>query len=165
MSLIAIVFWCKNTFCCLALKRPGGRRFTPQCKIYVTEVYRTFCFYQEHIRTGFEFYPARGLLLAESAPTVGRGKTFWAVNWIFLRKQLQPRNWKSKNRSQGRKWTITPRAINGSLTKIGVVWQNSDFLAQNQILGQKKTIHFCTLTMFWPRLGKYVLRKKLPLPK
>ena len=31
---------------------------------------------------------AQGLLLADGAPTVGRGKTFWAVNRIFLRKLL-----------------------------------------------------------------------------
>ena len=31
---------------------------------------------------------ALGLLLADGAPTVGRGKTFWRVNRIFLRKQL-----------------------------------------------------------------------------
>ena len=39
------------------------------------------------------YYPARalralGLLLADSAPTVGGRKTFWAVSRIFLRKQL-----------------------------------------------------------------------------
>ena len=38
-------------------------------------------------------YPARalralGLLLADGAPTVGGGKTFWADSRIFLRKQL-----------------------------------------------------------------------------
>ena len=31
---------------------------------------------------------AQGLLLAGGAPTVGRGKTFWQVSRIFLRKQL-----------------------------------------------------------------------------
>ena len=31
---------------------------------------------------------ALGLLLADGAPTVGRGKTFWHVSRIFLRKQL-----------------------------------------------------------------------------
>ena len=31
---------------------------------------------------------ALGLLLADGAPTVGGGKTFWAVSRIFLRKQL-----------------------------------------------------------------------------
>ena len=39
------------------------------------------------------FYQARalralGLLLADGTPTVGGGKTFWAVSQIFLRKQL-----------------------------------------------------------------------------
>ena len=29
-----------------------------------------------------------GLLLADGAPTVGRGKTFWQVNRIFLQKLL-----------------------------------------------------------------------------
>ena len=32
--------------------------------------------------------PALGLLLADGAPTVGGGKTFWRVSQIFLRKQL-----------------------------------------------------------------------------
>ena len=41
----------------------------------------------------FDIFPARalralGLLLADGAPTVGGGKTFWAVSRIFLRKQL-----------------------------------------------------------------------------
>ena len=31
-----------------------------------------------------------------------------------------------------------PRAKNGSLTKIGVVWQKSDFLAKNRDFGPKK---------------------------
>ena len=31
---------------------------------------------------------ALGLILADGAPTVGGGKTFWAVSRIFLRKQL-----------------------------------------------------------------------------
>ena len=31
---------------------------------------------------------ALGLLLADGTPTVGGGKTFWAVSRIFLRKQL-----------------------------------------------------------------------------
>ena len=40
-----------------------------------------------------DYYQARalralGLLLADGTPTVGGGKTFWAVSQIFLRKQL-----------------------------------------------------------------------------
>ena len=42
---------------------------------------------------GITFYQARalralGLLLAGGTPTVGGGKTFWAVSQFFLRKQL-----------------------------------------------------------------------------
>ena len=53
---------------------------------------------QQHWPTNTFIKPARarracplralGLLLADGAPTVGKGKTFWAVNRIFLRKQL-----------------------------------------------------------------------------
>merc|ERR1711867_73451 len=48
------------------------------------------------------------------------------------------RNGKSKNRFQGGKLTVMSRAKNGSSTKIGVVWQKSDFLAKNQNFGPKK---------------------------
>ena len=47
---------------------------------------------------------------------------------------------KSENRSQGRKWTVTPRATNRPFTKIGVVWQKLDFWLKTEILGQKKAI-------------------------
>ena len=60
---------------------------------------------------------------------------------------------------------VMPRAKNGSLTKIGVVWQKLDFWAKTEILGPKKGTHFFTLTMFWPRPEKVVQRKKVPLPK
>ena len=48
---------------------------------------------KEPLIDSLAFYPARalralGLLLAGGAPTVGGGKTFWAVSRIFLRKQL-----------------------------------------------------------------------------
>ena len=71
----------------------------------------------------------------------------------------------TENCSQGGKSTVMPRAKNGSLTKIGVVWQKSDFWTKNQNFGQKKGTHFLTLTMFWPRPEKVVQRKKVPLPK
>ena len=61
-----------------------------------------------------------------------------------------------------------PRAKNGLLTKIGVVWQKLDFLAKdqdfvpkNQEFVPKKRNHFLGFTMFRPRLGKVVQRKKL----
>ena len=61
-----------------------------------------WCHDVRRVRTGIlmmtithnhQFYPARalralGLLLADGAPIVGGGKTFWAVSRIFLRKQL-----------------------------------------------------------------------------
>ena len=55
------------------------------------------------------------------------------------------------------------RAV-GPLTKIGVVWQKLDFGPQTKILGPKKN-KFLMETMFWPRPGKIVQRKKLPFPK
>ena len=57
---------------------------------------------------------------------------------ICLPKSIKIQNGKSKNRSQGGKWTVTPRATNGSLTKIGVVWQKLDFWTKNRDFGPKK---------------------------
>ena len=51
------------------------------------------------------------------------------------------------------------RAKNGSLTKIGVAWQKLDFWTKNRDFGPKKSVHFFTLTMFWPRPEKVVQRK------
>merc|ERR1711884_765696 len=95
----------------------------------------------------------------------GKGEDFLTGQPDFLWKQLQLRNGKSKNRSQGGKLTVMVRAKIGSSTKIGVVWQKSDFWTKNRNFGPKKRSHFCTLTMFWPRLEKVVQRKKVPLPK
>ena len=41
-------------------------------------------------------------------------------------------NEKSKNRSQGAKWTVSPRATNAPLTKFEVVWQRNRFLGNKQ---------------------------------
>ena len=41
-------------------------------------------------------------------------------------------------RREGRKLTVMPRAKNGSSTKIGVVWQKSDFWTKNRNIGPKK---------------------------
>ena len=51
---------------------------------------------------------------------------------------------------QGGKLTVMPRSKNGALTKIGVVWQKSDFWTKSEILGSKKGTHFWGFTMFWP---------------
>ena len=36
------------------------------------------------------------------------------------------------------------------------------FLAKNQDFGPKKSVHICTLTMFWPRPEKSCSKKKGP---
>ena len=59
---------------------------------------------------------------------------------------------RNRNRSQGGKLTVMPRAKNGL------------FGPKPEILGPKKT-HFLIETMFRPRPEKVVQRKKLPLPK
>jgi hypothetical protein len=53
----------------------------------------------------------------------------------------------------------------GHQRKLGWYGKNWIFGPKTEILGQKKGGHFCTLTMFWPRLKKVVQRKKGPLPK
>ena len=39
------------------------------------------------------------------------------------------------------------------------------FWPKTKISGPKKSVHLCTLTMFWPPPEKVVQRKKLPFPK
>ena len=59
-----------------------------------------------------------GLLLADGAPKLGWGKTFWRVGRVFfLRKRPFLGNIKLKNRSEGAKSTILPRATNGPKSK------------------------------------------------
>ena len=79
--------------------------------------------------------------------------------------RLRNEKFKIENSLQGRKLTVMVMAKNGSLTKIGVVWQKSYFWTKNRNFGPKKESHFLTLTMFWPRPEKVVQRKKVPLPK
>ena len=68
-------------------------------------------------------------------PQWGGGRLFEPSTGFFYENCC---NGKSKNWSQGGKLTVTPRATKGSLTKIGVVWQKSDFLAKNRDFGPKK---------------------------
>ena len=79
---------------------------------------------------------ALGLLLADSAPTVGRGKTFWHVDRVF-----------SLHNSETKSKKIDPKVGNepsrqglqtGRLTKIGVVLQKLDSWIKNRDLGPKK---------------------------
>ena len=51
---------------------------------------------------------AQGLLLADCAPTVGWGKTFWRVGRFGFNSET-----KIKNRSEGAKTTVSMRATNG----------------------------------------------------
>ena len=101
---------------------------------------------------------ALGLLLADSALTVGWGKTFWCVGRFFAKIGVT-RKRKSKNWSQGAKWTLSPRLQTS-------VWQNresyskkKDFQAENQVFGPKRAILLTNFrcffmerkTNFWPK--------------
>ena len=73
---------------------------------------------------------ALGLLLYSQIHS-GKGEDFLTGQPDFFTETAVTPERKVKNRSQGRKLTVMVRAKNGSLTKIGVVWQKSDFLAKN----------------------------------
>ena len=45
---------------------------------------------------------------------------------------------------EGYKWAI----------KFGILWQKTEFRADNRVFGPKTNIHFLVQTMFWPRPGK-----------
>ena len=101
-----------------------------------------------------QIFPARalralGLLLEDGALTVGRGKTFWRVNrfFFFYENSCNSGTESQKFVPKVEKWTVFPRATNGLLTKIGVVWQKLDVSAKNRDFGPKKT-HFLLDTMF-----------------
>ena len=64
---------------------------------------------------------AQGLLLADGAPTVGWGKTFWPIGRVFLQKGPFLGNKKLKNQSEGAKLTVSARSTNGPLTKSRVL--------------------------------------------
>ena len=64
---------------------------------------------------------ALGLLLADGTPTGGRGEDFLSRQPdFFTETAVTPER------------EVMVRAKNGSLTKIGVIWQKSDFWAKNQ---------------------------------
>ena len=100
-------------------------------------------------------------------PTVEGGKTFWALSQNFFTETAVNSGTESrKNRSQGGKLTVMPRAKNGSSTKSwGRMAKNRIFWPKTKFWAQKKGGHFWWLTMFWPRPEKVVQRKKVPLPK
>merc|ERR1711867_105286 len=69
-------------------------------------------------------------------------------------------NGKSKNRFQGGKLTVMSRAKNGSSTKIGVVWQKSDFWAKNRNFGPKKRHTLLGIHHVLATTGKSCSKKK-----
>ena len=66
---------------------------------------------------------------------------------------------------QGGKLTVMPRAKNGLLTKIEVVWKKSDFWTKNRIFGPKKRGPLLRANHVLATTKKVVQRKKVPLPK
>ena len=74
-------------------------------------------------------------------PHSGKGGDFLTGQLNFFTETAVTPERKVENRSQGGKLTVMVRAKNGSSTKIGVVWQKSDFWTKNQNFGPKKN-HF-----------------------
>ena len=66
---------------------------------------------------------------------VGEGRLFGASANFFYK---IGRNSEMKNWSQCAKWSASPRATNGPLTKFGVPGQKTDFRAKSGFLAQKK---------------------------
>merc|ERR1711867_78686 len=69
-------------------------------------------------------------------------------------------NGKSKNGFQGGKLTVMPRAKNGSSTKIGVIWQKSDFWTKNRNFGPKKEVPLFNSNHVLATTGKSCSKKK-----
>ena len=61
---------------------------------------------------------------------------------------------------QGGKFTVRPRAKNGSSTKIGVVWQKLDFWAKNQNFGPKIRESLLVIHHVLATTGKSCSKKK-----
>ena len=61
----------------------------------------------------------------------------------------------------GGKLTVMPRAKNGSSTKIGVIWQKSDFWAKNQNFGPKKRESLLVTHHVLATTGKICSKKKV----
>ena len=78
-----------------------------------------------------------------------------------LRKLLYLRNGKSENGFQGGKLTVMPRAKNVSSTKIGVVWQKSDFWTKNRNFGPKKRRSLLGIHHVLAMIGKSCSKKKV----
>ena len=108
-------------------------------------------------------YPARAVT-GRQCPHRGMGEDFF-VRWrFFLRRRPLL---ETKNRYQGAKWTVSLRATNKPLTKFGVQWQKTDFLAENQVFGPKKgniVLHLLSIKIlgsFWDGMWSFGMDPKL----
>ena len=103
---------------------------------------------------------ALGLLLADGTPTVGGRKTFWRVSRIFFTETaVTPER---KVEKSFPRWEINShaKAKNGSLTKIGVIWQKSDFWTKNRNFGPKKRESLFSPNHVLATTGKSCSKKK-----
>ena len=93
-------------------------------------------------------------LRAESARAVGGGRLF-DISTGFFTKTAITRERKVDKSLQGGKWRVSPKATNGRLTKIGVVWQKMDFWPKTEILDPMDSNHVLATT------GKSCSKKKV----
>ena len=76
--------------------------------------------------------------MADGVPTVGWGKTFCHVGGSPSQKWPELRNKKSKNRSEGAKSTVSPRATNAINENWGLIAKKRIFEPKSENLGPKK---------------------------
>ena len=88
-------------------------------------------------------------------PHSGKGEDFLTGQLNFFTKTAV-----TPERFQGGKLTVIPRAKNGSSTKIGVLWQKSDFLAKNRNFGPKKRRSLLGIHHVLATTGKSCSKKK-----
>ena len=106
-----------------------------------------------------------GLLLADGAPTLqwGGGRLFDALaKFFFFTKTAITRNEKWKNRSEGWKWTVSPRATNGPLTKVGGRMAKIRFLGRKLIFRAKKKHSPLNSNHVLATTGQSCEKKKVP---
>ena len=90
-----------------------------------------YCNYQARTRST----RARRAFTGRRCPDSGRGKDFLTGQLnFFTETAVTP----ERKVEKGWKLIVMPRAKYGSLTKIWVVWQKSDFFAKNRDFGPKK---------------------------
>ena len=75
---------------------------------------------------------ALGLLLADGAPTVGRGKTFWRVNRIFFTKTAL-----TLEQKVGKSLRSLRELQTGRWPKLGLYGKNRIFWPKTEVLGPK----------------------------